>query len=132
MIGNLIKPRKAAKGKPATDVLFALDHGGPSRPADHDWMGKLLFTCPVTGIRVQQWLDDDDPVKPGDSYQPIICPACVRLHFVNRKTGRLLGQKEEKAVPSAPVGAQERGHPVSSRYRRLPGLRPNLRLIKSR
>ena len=91
MIGNLIKPRKAAKGKPATDVLFALDHGGPSRPADHDWMGKLLFTCRVTGIRVQHWLDDDDPTRPGDYYQSIVCPACARLHFVNRKTGRLLG-----------------------------------------
>jgi hypothetical protein len=33
---------------------------------------KLLFTCPVTGIRVQHWLDDDDPNKPGDCYQSII------------------------------------------------------------
>jgi hypothetical protein len=48
----------------------------------------------VTGIRVQHWLDDDDPTKPGDYYQSIVCPACARLHFVNRKTGRLLGQQE--------------------------------------
>ena len=63
-------------------------------------MGKLLFTCPVTGMTVQHWLDDDDPIKPGDCYQSIICQSCARLHFVNRKTGRLLGQKEaeEKAA----------------------------------
>lgn len=80
---------------------------------DRDWMGKLVFTCPVTGMSVQHWLDDDDQSKPGDCYQSIVCQACARLHFVNRKSGRLLGQKEEQAVPSAPVGAQERGHLVS-------------------
>jgi len=98
MIGNLVKPRKATKNEPATEVLFALDHGGPSRPADNYWMGKLLFNCPVTGVNVQHWLDDDDDRgKPGDCYQSIVCQACARLHFVNRKTGRLLGQKEEAA-----------------------------------
>ena len=107
MIGKLVKPTKATKGKPVIEILFALDHGGPSRPADNDRMGKLLFNCPVTGIRVQHWLDDDNPSKPGDGYQSIVCQACARLHFVNRKTGRLLGQKEERAVPSAPAGVQE-------------------------
>jgi hypothetical protein len=61
------------------------------------WMGKLVFTCPVTGMSVQHWLDVDDQSKPGDCYQSIVCQACARLHFVNRKTGRLLGQKEEEA-----------------------------------
>ena len=60
-------------------------------------MGKLLFTCPVTNIRIQHWLDDYDPSKPGDCYQSIICQSCARLHFINRKTGRVLGQKEADA-----------------------------------
>ena len=58
-------------------------------------MPSVLFTCPITGTKVQHWLDDDD--RPGDCYQSIVCQACARLHFVNRKTGRLLGQKEEEA-----------------------------------
>jgi hypothetical protein len=57
-------------------------------------MGKLLFTCPVTGMSIQHWLDDDDPIASGERYQSIVCPACARLHFINRKTGRVLGQKE--------------------------------------
>ena len=60
-------------------------------------MGKLLFTCPVTNIRIQHWLDDDDPSAPGDCYQSIVCHACARLHFIHRKTGRVLGQGEEQA-----------------------------------
>jgi len=60
-------------------------------------MGKLLFTCPVTNVRIQHWLDDDDLSAPGERYQSIVCPACARLHFINRKTGRVLGQKEADA-----------------------------------
>jgi hypothetical protein len=33
-------------------------------------MGKLLFTCPLTGMSVQHGLDDDD--RPGDCYQSIV------------------------------------------------------------
>jgi hypothetical protein len=41
------------------------------------------------------WLaDDDNPSAPGEHYQSIVCTAFARLHFVNRKTGRVLGQKE--------------------------------------
>jgi hypothetical protein len=61
-------------------------------------MSKLLFKCPVTGTSIQRWLDDDDdPSTPGERYQSIVCPACARLHFINRKTGRVLGQKEVDA-----------------------------------
>jgi hypothetical protein len=27
-------------------------------------------------------------------YEGLICPSCSRLHFVNRKTGKLLGEKD--------------------------------------
>ena len=60
-------------------------------------MDKLLFACPVTHMSVQHWLDDDDLSPPGERYQSIVCPACARLHFINRKTGRVLGQKEADA-----------------------------------
>jgi hypothetical protein len=57
-------------------------------------MAHFVFTCPATSMNVQHWLDDDKDA-PADEYRAVICPACTRLHFLNRKTGRLLGQDEE-------------------------------------
>ena len=53
----------------------------------------FLFTCPVTGFRVQDWSDDDDPSD--KQYQGIDCPACTNVHFVNAKTGKVLGERNE-------------------------------------
>jgi hypothetical protein len=51
-------------------------------------MLPLIFRCPVFKEAVQRWLnDDDDP--------PATCPACTRLHFVNRKTGKLFGDEKK-------------------------------------
>jgi len=46
-------------------------------------------------MRVQHWLDDDDEA-PEDEYKGIVCPACTWMHFMNPKTGRLLGQGESE------------------------------------
>ncbi len=51
----------------------------------------FIFKCPATSINVQHWQDDDEDV-PEDKYEGVACPACLRLHFLNRKTGKLLGQ----------------------------------------
>jgi hypothetical protein len=56
-------------------------------------MARFVFTCPATSMNVQHWLDDDDASE--NRYDSITCPACTRLHFLNRKTGRLLGQGEK-------------------------------------
>jgi hypothetical protein len=56
-------------------------------------MAHFLFTCPATSIKVQQWLDDDQ-AAPENEYEVIACPARARLHFLNQKTGKLLGQDE--------------------------------------
>jgi hypothetical protein len=45
-------------------------------------------------MKVQHWLDDDEDA-PENEYDAITCPACTRVHFLNRKTGKLLGQDEE-------------------------------------
>jgi hypothetical protein len=59
-------------------------------------MLPFVFRCPVFKKEVQHWLDDvDDPPAGGESYEAITCPACTRLHFVNRKTGKLLGDEEK-------------------------------------
>jgi hypothetical protein len=52
-------------------------------------MAAFTFTCPTTSMKVQHWLDDD---VPENEYEGIICAACARLHFLDRNTGKLLGQ----------------------------------------
>jgi hypothetical protein len=57
-------------------------------------MAAFIFTCPETSMLVQHWLDEDAAVQENE-YEGLICPACTNLHFFNRKTGKLFGQKEE-------------------------------------
>jgi hypothetical protein len=57
-------------------------------------MGAFLFTCPTTNLKVQHWLDDNDEATE-DDYEAVVCQACAKLHFVNRKTGKLLGHDSE-------------------------------------
>ena len=56
-------------------------------------MAPFIFTCPATSMNVQHLLEDDQDA-PDNEYEGITCPACAKLHFVNRKTGKLLGQDE--------------------------------------
>jgi hypothetical protein len=58
-------------------------------------MGSVLFTCPATSMKVQHWLEGNGDVSETE-YEVFTCPACARLHFINRKTGKLLGQREAK------------------------------------
>jgi hypothetical protein len=56
-------------------------------------MAHFVFTCPATLMNVQHLLVDDQGA-PDNEYEGITCLACAKLHFVNRKTGKLLGQDE--------------------------------------
>ncbi len=59
-------------------------------------MSNFVFKCPQTGMNVQHRLADE-PV-PGDqrcTYETVLCQACGRLHFINRSSHRLLGEKGE-------------------------------------
>jgi hypothetical protein len=57
-------------------------------------MTASFFTCPITDLNVQHWLDDNENV-PDTEYEAVTCQACTRIHLINRKTGRLLGQIDE-------------------------------------
>ena len=57
-------------------------------------MPHFVFTCPTIGMNVQHWSDEGNDV-PENEYDTVVCPACTRLHFVNRKTGKLLGHYDE-------------------------------------
>ena len=56
--------------------------------------GRFVFKCPATFQHVQGYLDDDDNAREGE-YEAVTCPACARLHFFNRKTGKMLGHESE-------------------------------------
>jgi hypothetical protein len=57
-------------------------------------MGNFIFRCPRTGLNVQHWLADEvTPDDPQCTYETVICKACTRLHFINRATGKLLGDE---------------------------------------
>ncbi|MGX4804859.1 hypothetical protein [Bradyrhizobium guangdongense] len=50
---------------------------------------RIIFKCPQTGMNVQHWLTEAD----GNDYQPVTCAACTRVHFINKETGKVMGQK---------------------------------------
>jgi len=55
---------------------------------------SVVFRCPNTGLNVQGWTADDPTEGEAESYEPVICTACTRVHLVDRKTGRVLGAYE--------------------------------------
>jgi hypothetical protein len=57
-------------------------------------MSAFVFNCPITSLNVQHWMDDDDDATE-NVFQGFICPACTRLHFINRASGKLLGEESE-------------------------------------
>lgn len=57
-------------------------------------MNNVVFRCPRTGLNVQHRLDQSKPDDPNSAYESVVCEACTRLHFINRSTGRLLGEEK--------------------------------------
>jgi hypothetical protein len=58
-------------------------------------MASVIIRCPRTGMNVEIWLAKDASTDQADTYESVTCPACLRLHLVNKTTGRLLGDKEK-------------------------------------
>lgn len=60
-------------------------------------MAHLIFRCPATSLNVQHWRPDSPAAHTHDdaeAYEAVTCPACTKLHFLNKRTGRLLGQED--------------------------------------
>src|SRR5665213_3206295 len=53
----------------------------------------IMFRCPQTDLDVQTLLDkqEKEEVEILETYEAVICPACTRLHFINKSTGKALG-----------------------------------------
>ena len=59
-------------------------------------MATIIYRCPTTGLNVQGWFADDPAhADADDTYELLICTACTKLHLVNPKTGRVLGDDRE-------------------------------------
>jgi hypothetical protein len=58
-------------------------------------MENLVFRCTRSGQNVQVWLPDEPSTDRTDSYEAVTCPACGRVHLVNKATGKTLGDKEK-------------------------------------
>lgn len=57
----------------------------------HTRWRPILFECPRTGGNVQALLCED-MTRPDDvTYETVSCPACASTHFVNARTGAILG-----------------------------------------
>jgi hypothetical protein len=62
-------------------------------------MGNVVFRCPRTGLNVQHWLvEETGPDAPQCSYETVVCKACMRLHFINRRTGKVLGDTPDETT----------------------------------
>jgi hypothetical protein len=63
-------------------------------------MPAFVCTCPFTKLDIQYWLDDGKKDDVSDTeYEAVTCKACAKVHLVNRKTGRFLGQED----PTEPI-----------------------------
>jgi hypothetical protein len=60
--------------------------------AQTGWMADLIiFRCPYTGMNVQTDILKQEIREGERRYETIACPACTKLHFINRENGRTLG-----------------------------------------
>jgi len=47
-------------------------------------------------MNVQHWLADEPaPDDPQCTFETVTCQACGGIHFINRSSGKLLGEKEQ-------------------------------------
>ena|SRR5215471_9606665 len=63
-----------------------------------------LFHCPITGTDVQGVLVEEAPSDDPNSYTSVYCLACGRMHLVNLRTGKTVGENVE-ASGVAPRGS---------------------------
>jgi hypothetical protein len=53
-------------------------------------MAVFLYRCPNTGLNVQGWTADEPP-QDDETFEPVNCTLCGRVHLVNPRTAKVLG-----------------------------------------
>lgn len=71
-------------------------------------MAAFVYRCPNTGLRVQGWVADDPSERHDERHEAVTCLVCARLHLVNPKTGKVLGEDDD----------EDRPPPITPRFRR--------------
>ena len=54
-------------------------------------MPAFMYRCPLTGYQVQGFVADDPNKDGDDTFRPLTCTVCTRVHLVNPKTGKVIG-----------------------------------------
>jgi hypothetical protein len=65
-------------------------------------MASIFYRCPTTGQNVQAWFDDAVPADDSLTYVSLQCPACARIHLVNR-LGRTPADDDWSETPQSDV-----------------------------
>ena len=58
-------------------------------------MVSFIYRCPVTGLKVQGLFADEVLPENANTYEPVTCLACTRVHLVNRSSGKTLDEDDE-------------------------------------
>jgi hypothetical protein len=58
-------------------------------------MAGITFHCPNTGFYVHAWTEGEDS-ETNHIYKTVTCTACQRVHLVNPKSGRVVGDDNEE------------------------------------
>jgi hypothetical protein len=53
-------------------------------------MAVFIYRCPSTGLNVQGWTADL-PAQDEETFEPVKCALCARVHLVNPKTTKVVG-----------------------------------------
>ncbi|WP_130212536.1 hypothetical protein [Bradyrhizobium genosp. SA-3] len=67
--------------------------------ADRKTWRPIIFSCPDTGDRVQGLLPDA-PELSADDLREITCAACDGVHFIDLRTGAMIGAERSSAHPN--------------------------------
>jgi hypothetical protein len=58
-------------------------------------MVSFTYRCPRTGQQVQGW-GAADHLTDSETYEPVTCTACGRVHLINPKSGKVLEAAKKK------------------------------------
>ena len=64
--------------------------------ADEQRWRPILFQCPQTGDRVQGLIATDVSGASDQDYETVSCIACSGVHFINARTGMVLGMSRDE------------------------------------
>jgi hypothetical protein len=58
-------------------------------------MSTFIYRCSNIGLNVQGWVAYDPTEGEAENYETVTCTACLQVHLVSPKTGKVLGADED-------------------------------------